>query len=368
MQQIIKNWLDNNILVYWDRLLKRPNVVNGLIEKTEKQIAKSTDYVHGELGAVYQNQKKADGDFTGFLPVGEQQNDGFERFWCVSEDGLCNQIETDFNYFVWLVNNNAADKTTKELVKIFKYFGLIKNDKCLLDTAYVASGSGTTRRGNSYNRVANFVRHYGLIPKGTYPAYNTWDELYFPTNGTWVNGNKLPQSLIDMGKKLAEYIDITYKWVKTRDMDATMQDGSQGTSLYAWASTQDGIYQPVNQPANHAVLKFKKTEPKWKMIFDSYDPFLKKLSLNYPLGSGMQLSFGIKKPLPNERDLLLQEGREYAMRTEISRGGHGEIYEITKDKLIYISPAEWNNRAVKEKTIERKIKFITEDYYAKLMN
>jgi len=363
MGNIIKNWIDNNLLVYLDKLLKRPNIINGLIEKKLKKIKKDGDYVHGVLGAVNQNQEKEDGNFDEFIPVGEQQNKPFEKMWCVSENGICNQIETDFNFFISLVNDGKANRTTKELVKIFRYFGLIIDNRCLLDTAYVASGAGTTRRGISYDKPANFVRKNGLIPKGTYYPYRTWNELYFPNTGVWINGNKVPQSFLDAGRKVAEYVDITYKWVKPSDMDKVLKDGTQGTSCYAWGRAISDIYQPVGYSANHAILKFRKSEPKWKKIFDSYPPFVKKLALNYRLGYGMQLSFGIKKELPNERQILLDNGYEWVIRAEKEKGGRGEAYEINTDKLEYLPPKELIKNSVKEKAVQGKIKFITEKEY-----
>jgi len=366
-KNIIKNFLDNHLLVYLDKILNKPNLDNGLIEETAKQIKKAGHYVYGLLGETNSRPMKEDGDFTDFLPVGEQQNTGFERMWCVSENGICNSIETDFNYYISLVNQGKADKDTQELVKIFKHFGLIVGDKCLLETPYVASGSGTTRRGLLYSKAGYFVRKNGLVPKGSYPAYSSWNGLYYPANGTWINGNKVPTDLLNKGRKLVEFIDITYEWVNPKNYNETASMGSQGSSCFAWMfPDKNGIYQRVNLARNHSILRFKKNDTDHKKISDSYQPFVKKLALNYSLGSGFLLSYGIKKKLPNFREQLIEDGYDYVLRAETEKGGRGEVYDVKSDKLYYVNKDEWNKRAVQAKTIERKIKFITEDFFRKL--
>jgi len=362
--QILKNKIDNYLLVHLDKALDRPNIKNGLIEKTRHEIYKSGDYIHDVLGSTNSRELKKDGNFEQFTPVGEQQNIGFEKMWCVSENGTCNPIEANFNYFINLVNSDEADEETQELVKIFRHFNLIKDNRCLLSTEYVAVGSGTTRRGNSMNKPADFIRKNGLIPKGEYPKYATWNELYSPSGGTYINGNKMPLRLLEQGKRLCEYVDFTYEWVSARNMDSVMKKGVLGTSCFAWHyPNANGIYQRVNLQANHSVYKYKKSDNTFKTIGDSYNPFTKNLALDYDLGYGLLISFGVKKKLPNERKILLEEGREYVMRSEVKAGGRGEIYRIAENGLIYVSPKEWNDMAVEEKTVERKIKFITEKYF-----
>jgi len=257
---------------------------------------------------------------------------------CVSENGICNQIETDFNYYIWLVNNGKADEDTKEFVKIFKHFGLIVNDKCLLDTPYVASGSGTTRRGNMLSRAANFVRKHGLTPKGSYPAFKNWNELYYPKGGIRINGNKLPKDLLDKGNKLAKYINFTYEWVKPQHFEEVAPMGAMGTSAYAWQYPENGIYKAVNYQKNHVIYKFKKVDPTFKKIGDSYPPFIKKLALNYSLGNGILLSYGIKKKFnifqeEEIKNFQKQRGVDYLLLVETYNDFKPGLYKIDDGML-----------------------------------
>lgn len=373
LKKIIKNKIDNHILVWLDRFLDRPNIKNGLIEKTRTQIYKSGDYIHNVLGATNSRVIKKDGDFEEFIPVGEQQNKPFEKMWCVSENGTCNVIETDFNYFIHLVNTGKADEDIKELVKIFRHFGLIKGDKCLLDTAYVAVGSGTTKRGNSMNKPCDFIRHYGLIPKGTYPPYTTWNELYYPSGGVYINGNKMPAELLEQGKKLVEFVDITYEWVRPQDMDNLMEKGAMGTSCYAWLyPDKNGVYQRVDLPKNHSVYKFKKKDKDHKKIGDSYNPFIKKLALDYDLGWGMLISYGLKKKFSIFNEELIKNfkekrGIDYLLLVETYKDFLPGLYEIKNNNLVKIELPQAVDEWIKGLANEGKLIGINKEDFSKFL-
>ena len=317
--KIIKNFIDNYILVYWDRLLDKPNIKNGHIHESLKKLAKKGKYVFGGFSLSGRKMINQRGDYENHLPKGEQQNIKFEKMWCVSENGISNQIETVFNYFISLINKNKADTETKELVKIFRHFGLIQGDKCLIDTAYIAVGGGTTKRGNTFSRPAHFVRKHGLIPKGMFPNYGkwkTWKELYYG-KGIWINGNKVPKELLDRGEKVAEYIDITYEWFPINQALKAHQSSCPGTSCFAWAYPDNkGVYQRMRIAINHAIMSFKVPDIV-KHIFDSYMPFKKKLALDYEIGSYFVMSFRLKKPLSvfkeKEIEKLSKKGLKYIL-------------------------------------------------------
>jgi hypothetical protein len=311
--------VDNYLLVYVDRLLKRPNIKRGFIETTPEQIKRQGDYVHDpeRLGFVFKHPYFAEADLSRYRPTGEQQNNNFEKMHCVSESA-CNTIETNVNYLVALEKSGKADKNASELLKIFRYFGLIKDDKCLIDTNYVAIGSGTTMRGNSQERVADFIRHYGLVPKGTLPDMPTWNQHYFRP-GVKINGNSMPAEVLDRGRKLVQFIEFNYEWVTPRNFKESYQYGAIQTSGYMPAPMHNGIYQYSYNQRNHAMqVDYEATE--YKGLFDSYNPFGKKMAHNYNFGYGMLYTANIKKPLNifNEQEIsrLKKRGLDYILLVE----------------------------------------------------
>jgi len=354
-------------------MLDRPNIKNGLIEVSDKQIKKNKDYVYGKLGSTNSKTIKKDGNFEKFIPVGEQQNEPFEKMFCVSENGACNSIETNFNYFINLVNSDEADEEIQELVKIFRHFNLIKDNRCLLSTEYVAVGSGTTMRGNSMNKPADFIRKYGLIPKGEYPKYSTWNELYFPSGGIYINGNKMLPRLLEQGKKLCEYVDFTYEWVSPSQMDKVMNRGAMGTSCFAWQyPNANGIYQRVNLQSNHSVYKYKKSDNTFKTIGDSYRPFSKKLSLDYILGYGLLISFGVKKKLGiyniNEiQKFKKNRGWDYVLLVSKYKDFDPGVYKLLDNGLEKQEIEGVLDEWVRQKANEGKLEGINKENFAKLI-
>lgn len=366
--KVLKNKLDNNCLVYLDKLLKRPNIENGLIVEKIKKISKRGDFGIATIDLSGSRIIKEDGNLEDFCPDGEQQNITFEKMWCVSENGVANQIETVINYFIHQVNNGLADKETQGIVNVFNNLGFIKNNKCLIDTSYVAVGSGTTARGNSFQKVADFVRKYGLIPKGLFPNYGNWrnwNELYYGGD-FYINGNKSYSELLKVGKKLVEKIDFSYCWYP-KDSKEANKKGCPGTSTGAWSyPDNEGIYKPVGIEINHAVNR-PKMVGNTRLIFDSYNPFKKKLSLDYPMGMDFLISIRLKDMSFAEIKKLISKGYKFVMRTDKPNGGNGQIYRLSEEVgLVELTDKDKIQEAVKEMANNKQLTGISEELYKKL--
>jgi hypothetical protein len=359
----------NRLLFQIDKLLKRPNIKNGFISVSKSKRKKDGDF---ELGRVVKKGLKKDKDWRGFEPVGEQQNIGYEKMWCVSESA-CNAIETIINYYIQLVNNEEADEDIQEIVKVFKYFGLVIEDKCLLNTHYVAAGSGTSPRGNNQKRVADFIRHYGLIPKAEWPDGHTWNDHYFQKDGVYINGNRVPQKYLDKGQKLAEFIEISYEWVEPHEFGDANQDGAIQTSGYAWPGTYNGVYPYVSYAPNHAFQESyaAQSAPKYYFAFDSYNPFQKKLAPNYNLGSGMLYSFQVKKKFTifnREKISQVKKKWDYILLVNTCKDFTPGVYKIGDGILEKKEANEMATEAVKQLKADGKLEGVSAEFFATLLN
>lgn len=339
----MKKYIDN--ILYWiDKLLKRPNLDWGLIETKPKEIEKKGDFVHKPytFGNVDKKLLKNDGDYRDFLPVGEQQNrNKKEKMHCVSE-AVVNSIETRINYLISL-GENARDEE-KEIVNVFKGLGFIQNNKCLISTRFVAKGSGTTRRGNNFRNVCDFIRHNGLVPKHMYPWVDDWDEYY----------QEFPNDIVDYGKKILDYIEILHEWVSPRNFKGTLPFGPIATSGYAWERPVNGIYQKTTKIRNHAImLDFI---DKLKEIFDSYNPFQKTLAEDFILGYGKLVTLRLIKPYKNKYEKMLENGQKFLINVD----RHGEFYKITPTGLVYVSErSEIDSIVSKELGLDAKLVDLT---------
>jgi hypothetical protein len=183
----------------------------------------------------------------------------------------------------------------------------------------------------------------------------------------------MPAFLLDQGKKLVDFVDITYEWVRPLDLDEAIKMGAFGVSVYAWPSRdKDDIYHNVNSPANHSVLKIKKSESEYKKIGDSYDPFVKKLSLNYNLGFGFMLSFGLKKNLTvfNEKaiiDFKKKKGWDYILLVESYKDFLPGLYKIGDGALEKIELPEAVSVWIKEMKSKGKLEGINSQDFSKLI-
>jgi len=371
MLQIIKNAIDNNILVHIDRAFDKPNISDGFQETSKRQIDKDGDYQHepGVLGAFTKRDIFDGLDMRKFRPVGEQQNDVFEKMWCVSESANNNK-ETNGNAMIHLEGLGKLSKDELEILKIARHFGLIKGDKWLLDTNYTAIGSGTTRRGNSQKKVGNFIRHYGIVPKGTVPVGKDWNSNYYRKDGVRVNGNKLPKEALELGKKIAEYLDIKYEWVAPQNSAKTYKYGVLQTSCRAPSPLRNGIYQRTTLQRNHA--NQRDHDPKTHIdVFDSYDPFEKKYALNYAFGWGMLYTIKLKKKLePFNKDYIqsLKKKWDYVLLVNDCGTYSQGVYKLLEDSIEKADLKVMLDNGVKKLKIDGKLEGINSEDFKRIVN
>lgn len=345
--------LKNYFLYLVEKLLKKPNINNGFIEVKPKP----EDFIH--LGG--QVEKKIlcqDLDWTPYCPIGEKQNrNGNESLSCVTQSAM-NAIEILVNKYIALVNEGKADQEQKGIVQVFKEFNLIKNGETNCSDRYIAKLSGTTRRGNSQDKVADTIRHYGLIPEDDWGWVDGWDNYY----------KEIEHPLIDRGLEVLEYIEINYEWVSPANMKDALKYAPVQTSVFAWNGMSNGIYYKTANRLNHAVVNVKFEPNTYYTIFDSYEVFKKLCALNFNFGWGMVYSIHLKSiPKFNIEKIkeLEAKGFKYIMRAEAK----GEIYELTQTgELKYISPNEIIPVGIKSLSDTKKIIGITEDLYNNLIN
>ena len=363
--------LKNDLLFLRDYVLRRPNIINGFIETTDKEIDKNGDYRHepDRFGMVQKEVLNPSGRYMEYRPKGEQQNVGSDKLHCVSESG-CNSIETIINFYLHLIDNGKATKEMIEIVGVFRAFGFIEGNKCLISTRYVASGSGTTRRGNSQSKVGQFIHKYGLVPKKMFPYINNWNE-YYRTGDTRINGNKLPSELIKRGQQLLEYIEINYEWVSYRHMVETYKYAPLQTSGFAWTNYKNGIFYRTNRRKNHC-FQVDGFENSCHEAFDSYQPFDKKLDKNYNFGNAMLYSIHLKRPVtpynPEEIKKLKERGFEYMLLVKECGKYTPGVYQLLDESIKKVEQAGAVDKWIKEQAKSGKLEGISSDNFKKLLN
>ena len=293
---------------------------------------KPDDYVLG-ASPLFKKVLQPDSDWTPYLPSGERQSGrNIETFSCVSQS-FNNVLETLFKR-KYNININFSDR-------------------------FLAKASGTTQSGNLQSRVADTARKVGLVLESDYTADIDevgWNEYYKP----------LTPELMAKAKKFLDEWEIGYEAIPPTIL--AMKEGLKYSPLwaagYAWAYN-NGYYVSAGNP-NHAFMPFTPVVVN-RLIFDSYEPFIKKLAADYQLYYPKILTLNRKGETYNIGEIvnLIKAGYKYIMRTGV--GGHGEIYELSNTGLKYISGQEWNNINVQLSADKKILKGVNEEYFSKLL-
>lgn len=203
-----------------------------------------------------------------YLPVGEDQNIGEEKFDCASRSPV-NHLASLFTY---LARHNMNPQNTKWLMDK----GYMNRDTLSVDfsDAFVAINSGTTREGNSLIAPLRAIRSQGLIPKWMLPQLHGFDENYDP--------KRITQEMRDLGAEFARRFTVVYEQVDRIHFGDVLQDDMIGVAGAAWPQPINGVYPQWDGQINHAFLLY--ALPKFQ-AFDNYeespDDFTKSLAPDF---------------------------------------------------------------------------------------
>ena len=292
----------------------------------------------------------------------EKQNRGTETMACVTFSNLkCNQQIV--NRMLAMVNNDEADSEIQEIVKIFKHFRLIVDGKANFSDRYIAKLSGTSWSGNNFKKVAQTVRDYGLIPEADYPYVQGWSNYY----------QRVPQSLVEQGKKILEFIEFNYEYVnQSHYNDAKLYSPVQ-TSVAHLGRAVNGIYPASRGRKIHAIENDYYEDKKYDGLFDTYPPYDKKVSWNYPLGTGVVFSLQLKKNFNifNQKEIdefRIGRGWQFIVlnddySTEFTKG----VYELKEDGMVKIELPDAVREWILSKKADGKLEGVNVQDFSKLI-
>lgn len=270
---------------------------------------KSSDYVSGWFSKISYEERCS--DWGKYLPTRENQFSSVADFQsCVSES-FNSAIETQM---IWMIKTGKFTTEQLDEMKELHYFD--DNGQPNFSDRFLAKMSGTTRYGNSQNKVADTAKEYGLIGEkdwGETPNIS-FDEFY----------SEIPVHIKQKAKRIFDYINIGNK-ADSKGVEVERKGG------YEWVVAEDSPkerYRIVNQilekellhapiqvtvplcpsyklrqngevvgtcalinPA-HALLLYGMKDDDGKLnrlIFDSYPPYNIVLENTYPLPYGLKI-------------------------------------------------------------------------------
>ncbi len=210
-----------------------------------------------------------------FLPVGEEQNIGEEKFDCASR-GPLNILAPVFTY-------GFTRKLFKpENIQWLEEKGYLLNGKIDFSDRFTANMSGTTKNGNSLKAPCQSIHADGLIPKSLLPQCHSFDEYY--------DKSKITQEMKDLGQEFLKRFSISYEQVNNIHFSDVLKDDFLDVAAYAWPVPVNDIYPPTpGANFNHAFALFKNKFFAFDNYLD-YNPkdgtldvgdFIKQLSSDY---------------------------------------------------------------------------------------
>lgn len=184
---------------------------------------------------------------------------------------------------------------------------------------FISQLSGTTKVGNSPNKVAQAIRDFGLIADSLLPFsedITSWEEY-----NSFKGGNK-DKCLVE-GQKWRTAWNFGYDWVfqgnpsievKYQRMKEALKYSPLGISVYAWVRNDNGeYYRPAGAPDTHWCTAVYIDEKNRIYVHDTYEPFIKILEPNYDIGFCMRYSIE-KKQIPTQGKSFWGKVLEYILR------------------------------------------------------
>lgn len=270
-------WLINFIKSLF-RLFRKGNG-EVIIEKP-----KLTDWVIGQNTLIIPEIVVEDGNWLKYLskPYESQWVGVFDQQNCMTQAGI-NCLEARLNF---LLMNNLLPP---EIDYAFEQFFCNKEGYVKLSTRFTAKMAGTTKQGLKIVSFWDSVRSHtdsnlniGFVPLSLWPDPEgkfTWEEYY----------REIPQKIKDFAKQVLNLFDVKYEWVETGRCQAPivtkLETALKHAPLHVTAPSCPKDYDGVQRPCGSCQGTHSRTIYNigdYIDVLDTYDPYLRKTSLNYP--------------------------------------------------------------------------------------
>lgn len=226
--------------------------------------------------------------------------------------------------------------------------------------------AGITPSGGSPHTAAETMRKYGTVEQNELPfdeTINSWTKYFSP--------KPMTQQLLDKGREWLDNYELWHEWVKPnkQDMMEALKYSPLGAPVYAWSEHSDGMYYRDGQE-NHWICIYGYKEGEYWKVFDSYEPYEKKIPWDNNFGWALKRYSltRVKSKIEIDEAYYKSMIGKLVMRVDTLNGAHGELYEIHTDHIEYISFSVSNKKVwdAVHKTLRPIIQGITEPEFSRL--
>lgn len=283
------------------RINMKDDINFGVVMETRE-----TDYIAGLNSPIPYEVRLSTGDWRPYLCTRERQSPP-ETSNCVGFSAN-HANDTTINAIINLAI--ATDKFSQATLDFFKKNGYLDFTGSFNSSdRFTGINAKTTKGGNSQQAVLDSIRRVGLIPESMLPfGGDTWEEYMNPT--------LITQEMLDLGQEFLKHVKINYEWIfmlgDGRDPIAKLKYHLKHAPVQVtipicpswWAQTPVIATCPLKTP-QHAVL-VPAVDNDGVPIFDQYDPYMKKLALDYPILYGLKIVVG-SMPVVETIDPMIEQ-------------------------------------------------------------
>lgn len=292
---------------------------SGILPPDDDQV-----WLSGGISGITYDIVQPDGDFAQFFPQGERQKFRLLETMACTSYTANDSVETQINRLIKL--NLIETEPIKDW--------LDSNGDFNASDRFTAKMSGTTTMGNSLNRPAESWRINGCCPEAMWPGSDNfyWNDYYC----------EITQNIKDKAKKLLDYFSFPYYYLD--DFLEALKRGKVSPKIIAgmvdkikqapiniatavcpgWFPGTD-IIQACNYAVCHATLLGKIDTV--RHILDHYEPYQKRLALNYYIAYPLQIIVipkdNIKKKNMDAQQFLLTH--DLAWLRNLKTGAFGRV-------------------------------------------
>jgi len=245
-------------------------------------IQQAKDWVAGLISGITYEDK---GGYTEKdLPDGERQYaPKFDSKGCVSWSvNNCTEIQANKRFGEWSKQNQLE----------MEALGYHANGRFNFSDRFLADDSGTTTKGNTVQAVIDTIRKSGAVGEAIWPFTQDmdWETFY----------KDAPANVYAIARKFFWYFDVSYEWVvldgkptgNFTDVSECLKYHTKHSPVLITTPLCPGWHSGLvatcsGYPLAHATTVYSVSD--YIYILDHYEPFLKKLHLDYPIPWAMKI-------------------------------------------------------------------------------
>jgi len=296
------------------------------------------DFIAGAESAIVYSVRVPDGDWKKYKPTDECQRKLtatiYDTSSCVTFSAL-NSVESQIEY---LLATKQIPQDKIDLMRTLGYFDA--NGKVNFSDHFTANMSGTTSAGNTLQAVWESIRKDGVLPQ--LGGYKVED---FNSDSEWFDRSKITDTMKTHAKKFLEIFNVQYEWAIIAPNGNAHEEFAKHLkqaplhvatpTCASWGLPEGSIVTNCGdyKRLNHATLNIG-IDSSCYYDLDHYNPFIKKLALDYYIPYAMKGLITLK--VPTVAPVI--EKSHYQWTRNLSKGMRGEDVTMLQKVLIIEVP------------------------------